>query len=71
MAVDVQCDRCRRVFFWSAFSRGSLPRRGDIYCGPCATARDDEARSWRARVAERQARGETPVDVDPTRGDHR
>lgn len=71
MAVDVQCDRCRKVFFWSSLSRGSLPRRGDIYCAPCEQAREEESRRWRASIAERQARGETPVDVDPARGDHR
>lgn len=70
MAADVQCNRCRRVFFWLS-SRGSLPRRGDIYCAPCEQVREEESRRWRARIAERQARGETPVDVDPARGDHR
>ena len=52
MAADVQCNRCRRVFFWVS-SRGALPHRGDIYCAPCEQARDEESRRWRARIAER------------------
>lgn len=68
MAVDVQCDRCRKVFFWSSLSRGALPRRGDIYCAPCAAERDAEARRWRARIeAMKVALSEAkPQEAKPT-----